>query len=165
MPMKLNVGVSRKVGLPNYGSVGASCNLELELDATLLERDVDAFHTQIRGAYAAAHQAVHDELARLQTLTGNRPQAPAWTSEGGQIRDGYDVANRNGHSRRFQEAPSRDRQPATANQIKAILATARKQNADVGSCLRQEYRVEKPEDLTIRQASELIDLLNSNSVA
>ena len=42
MPMKLNVGVSRKVGLPNYGSVGASCNLELELDATLLERDLDA---------------------------------------------------------------------------------------------------------------------------
>ena len=37
MPMKLNVGVSRKVGLPDYGSVGASCNLELELDAGLLD--------------------------------------------------------------------------------------------------------------------------------
>jgi hypothetical protein len=126
---------------------------------------VDAFHTQIRGAYAAAHQAVHDELARLQKLTANRPQVPAWTSEGGQIRDGCDVANRNGHSRRFQEAPSRDRQPATANQIKAILAIARKQNTDVSTWLRQEYRVEQPEDLTIHQASELIDLLKSSSVA
>ena len=45
MPMKLNVGVSRKVGLPDYGSVGASCNLELELESGLIERDLDAFHT------------------------------------------------------------------------------------------------------------------------
>ena len=109
MPMKLNVGVSRSVGLPNYGSVGASCNLELELDATLLERDLDDFHTQIRGADAAAHQAVHDELVRLQSLTGDRPQAPAWTSERGQSRNGYDGENRIGPSRRFQEAPSRCR--------------------------------------------------------
>ena len=165
MPMKLNVGVSRKVGLPNYGSVGASCNLELELDASLLERDLDAFHNQIRGAYVAAHQAVHDELARLQTLTESKPQAPAWTSERGHNRNGHDGEDRNGHPRRFQEAPSRSRQPATPNQIKAILAIARKQNADLGTLLRQEYRVEQPEDLTIRQASELIDLLKSSSVA
>ena len=65
MPMKLNVGVSQKVGLPNYGSVGASCNLEMELDAGLLEKDLDGFHARIRAAYVAAHQAVHDELARL----------------------------------------------------------------------------------------------------
>ncbi len=37
MPMKLNVGLSRKVGEPNYGSRGASVNLELELDAALVE--------------------------------------------------------------------------------------------------------------------------------
>ena len=33
MALKLNVGVSRKVGLPAFGSVGASCHLELEVDA------------------------------------------------------------------------------------------------------------------------------------
>ena len=66
MALKLNVGVSRKVGLPDYGSVGASCNLELEVEVGLLERDLDAFHARVRDAYVAAHQAVHDELARLQ---------------------------------------------------------------------------------------------------
>ena len=70
--MKLNVGVSRKVGLPDYGSVGASCNLELEMDSGQLERDLDGFQARVRDAYVAAHQAVHDELARLQ-VTRHRP--------------------------------------------------------------------------------------------
>jgi hypothetical protein len=63
--LKLNVGVSRKVGQPDYGSIGASCNLELEISSDLLERDLDGFQARARSAYVAAHQAVHDELARL----------------------------------------------------------------------------------------------------
>ncbi len=55
MPMKLDVGVTRKVGMPDYGSVGASCNLELELDSGLLEKDLDGFHARIRAAYVTAH--------------------------------------------------------------------------------------------------------------
>jgi hypothetical protein len=55
--------------------------------------------------------------------------------------------------------------PATPNQIKAILAICRKQDTDLVGLLRHEYEVERPEDLTIRQASELIDLLKSNTVA
>jgi hypothetical protein len=76
MGLKLNVGISRKVGQPDFGSLGATCNLELELDGTLLERDPPALQARIREAYQAAQQAVQDELARL---TG---QAPAHKQRG-----------------------------------------------------------------------------------
>ena len=49
---------------------------EMELDAGLLERDLDGFQARIRGAYVAAHQAVHDELARLQA-PGEAKTAPS----------------------------------------------------------------------------------------
>jgi hypothetical protein len=139
--MKLNVGVSRKLGLPNFGSVGASCNLELELDATLLERDLDAFHTQIRGAYMAAHQAVHDELARLQAASTQAPTKPAArdTVNGSGPENGN--ARSNGEAvlagRTAAEAP-RSGRPSTASQVKAICSIARQRDADLVAILRSE---------------------------
>jgi hypothetical protein len=161
MPMKLNVGVSRKVGMPDYGSVGASCNLEMELDASLLDKDLDGFHARIRGAYVAAHQAVHDELARLQVPVDTSSERPSQKPSRTLVRNGYARENGNGSSARTQGDRSRVRKPATPNQVKAILAIARRQNTDLGRMLQQEYGVERPEDLTIGQASDLIDLLKA----
>jgi hypothetical protein len=64
MPLKLNVGISKKLGLPDYGSVGASCNVEVELDSSFGAGDPSAFQEQVRRAFSACAQAVNDELAR-----------------------------------------------------------------------------------------------------
>src|SRR5947209_884206 len=74
MPLRLNVGVTKKLGLPAYSSIGASCSLDLELDSGLLH-DLAGFHAQARDAFVAAQQAVNDELARLQAqATGGEIQ-------------------------------------------------------------------------------------------
>ncbi len=64
MPLKLNVGIQKKHGLPNYSSVGAGCHIELELDQSLLAEDPEGFHDRVRRTYAACREAVEAELAR-----------------------------------------------------------------------------------------------------
>jgi hypothetical protein len=175
MPLKLNVGVSRKVGLPDYGSMGASCNVEVELDAGLLEHDLDGFHARVKKAYIAAHQAVHDELARNHVLNGSEPTGANGhgeqalpgnngTTSGSTARSrgqwGPAARASNGHGK-----PNRQRKAATANQVKAILAIARKHNADLDGLLRDEYGVAQPEDLTLAEASQLIDQLKAAAEA
>jgi hypothetical protein len=169
MPLKLNVGVSRKVGLPEYSSAGASCHIEVELDGGLLG-DLDGFHEHVRDAYVACQQAVNDELVRLQDQT-----APLVSTTGGcdqrtppgngqDHRSGGEPRG-NGAAARAGGSRSRLSRPATASQVKAIYAIARAQRADLEGVLRDEYRVDHPEELTLSQASALIDQLKAVSAS
>jgi len=64
MPLKLNVGLSKKIGQPDFGSLGASCHVEVELESSLLQTDLNAFQERAQRAFIACCQAVNDELAR-----------------------------------------------------------------------------------------------------
>jgi hypothetical protein len=175
MPLRLNVGVSRKIGLPEYSSAGASCNVELELESRLLEADLEAFHDQVRSAYIACHQAVNDELARLQVLDAAQAAAQGGSSSSaGQCGpSGNGPGRQNGSGSRTNGASDRTSggarrgasKPATESQVKAICAIARKQHADLRGLLREEYGVDHPEDLSLPEASALIDKLNADSPA
>ena len=172
MPLRLNVGVSRKLGLPDYSSAGATCNIELELDQGLLDRDPEGFRARVRDAYVAARQAVHDELDRLQDRTTASSAAPATNGHGrgeGPGEPGTAAAhephgNGRAHADRVQPAggrPARPRKPATPKQVGAILALTRQNGADLEGLLRDDYGVGRAEDLSLAQASQLIDTLKA----
>ena len=93
MPMKLNVGLARKVGLPEYSSICASCNVEVELNGSMVFDDLEQFHRHVRQAYVACQQAVNDELARQQ-----QQQAPASPSQDSSPRTNSAPRNGNGSS-------------------------------------------------------------------
>ena len=59
--IKLNAGVSKKVGQPNFSSLGASVNLELELESSLVSYP-EKMQEKIRSLFALARKAVDEEL-------------------------------------------------------------------------------------------------------
>ena len=63
MPVKVNIGLSKKVGLPDYGSLGASAHVEFELDGGYDNGSTERFQDAVRRAYVACRAAVEAELA------------------------------------------------------------------------------------------------------
>jgi len=77
MPLTVSVSVSRKLGLPNFGSLGASCATQIELDPFVFS-EPDTLRQKIHTAFAVCRQAVNDELARSD---GTRLPAPSRSVE------------------------------------------------------------------------------------
>ena len=66
MSIKISVGVNKKIGLPEYGSAGSHCNIEIEADNSVLN-DVEQFLQRVRNACEMARQSVEEELAHHRT--------------------------------------------------------------------------------------------------
>jgi hypothetical protein len=92
MPMKITLGWLKKIGQPDYGSLGANCNVEFEADQALLQKDPKDFHKQVQNAFAACRQAGPTELPRRRGI-GLRERMGDMVQLGGKnadarIRDG-----------------------------------------------------------------------------
>ena len=79
MPLKTNVGLSRKVGDSNYGSRGASVNLEVELDSSLLQ-EPERLLDRIRQLFRLAQQSVDEELSRQDGTNAATRCPKRWTT-------------------------------------------------------------------------------------
>ena len=145
MPLTLNVGLSKKVGLPDYGSLGVSCSVQVELDQALLSHDENGFQQKVKQAYAACNQALQDELQRQHLSPSANPASPPADGNGG----------------RSNSQPRDQARRATVSQVRAIEAIARRQKAELPNLLRQRFGTDKAVDLSIAEASRLIDELKA----
>lgn len=169
MPMKLSVGLSRKLGLPDYSSIGANSQLELELDQALFQGDLEGFRQQIRQMYAACTEAIHEELARQLGSSSAaaalaRPAAAAsapHTSLNGNGNGNGNGHAAEGHGNGHAATTVNGARRATASQVRAIYGIAGRLRLDIVSRLREQFQIERPEDLSVADASELIDDLKA----
>jgi hypothetical protein len=145
--LKLNVGFSRKVGEAHYGSRGASVNLELELDPALTE-DRERLQERMRRLFILAKESVEAEL-RVRSERSGHSRNNNSNGDGSRNR-----INGDGQS----SAPRQ----ATQSQARAIHAIAERLGLALEDRLREQFGVESPEQLTLPQASQLIDELKGH---
>ena len=172
MAVKLSIGLSKKVGLPRYSSLGASCYVELEIDPSLLDSNFAGFHEKVASLFATCQQAVDEQLAQQTDLpqgTGSvQPQHSTRPVDfHGPVASGQKF---NGNNQTAEQITGTDTAAAashnklTCRQLRAILEMVRRQQLDLLSLIQERFQLERPEDLTIRQASRLIKELNRGLV-
>ena len=147
MPLKLNVGLNKKIGESNYGSRGASVNVELELDGGLVN-EPGKLQERIRQLFGVVRASLAEEL----NGNGQKPNGPVPPPQN----------NGNGTGQRSGDGQKTQPRPATQSQVRAISAIAKRLQIDLNDLLRTRFHVKRAQDLSIKQASQLIDELNGN---
>jgi hypothetical protein len=159
MPLKLNVGLSKKLGLPGYGSLGVSCHVEIELDQALITSDLDGFQDRVRRTFVVCRQAVDDELARNRAAdadngsahsTQSGPAQPAASNGNGSRRNGSG-SGRNGNGQ-----PATEKQLAYAQQLAGQIKGMGARRLEA---LADKMFGKPLADLSSLNASGLIDVL------
>ena len=128
----------------NYGSRGASVNVEMELDSTLVTEPAK-LQDKIRQLFGLVRVSLTEELNG-----NNGPSKPA--SDHG-----------NGATPKETSQRSNPPRPATQSQVKAIHAISRSKQINLSKLLRERFHVGKPDDLSIKEASALLDELKNGN--
>ncbi|MFM8932311.1 MAG: hypothetical protein ACKOS8_10595 [Gemmataceae bacterium] len=138
--LKLNVGLNRKVGEPNYGSRGGSVNMEVELDNSLMQ-EPERLRETVSRLFAMVRQSLEMELG-ADSDCGRSGIEP--------------VAMVRPEKQTLQEAITAQGRQATAKQLSFLQNLARTQRRDLQmECLEQFETF--PERLTSKQASAMIE--------
>lgn len=157
--IRISANISKKV--PMHGVEYSSQQFGASIESEISSADTpEGIKARIRQMYALLNHAVDEQIAASPKVvipsTGNQAQpakvavstTPRWKLNGANGKNGT------GHQ------PV----PATAAQVKAIGAICTKMNLDLNEVLA-EYKVQETKDLTVKQASKVIDDLKKEQSA
>ena len=135
--IRLNVGLSRKIGQANYGSKGGSVNLEVEV--------ADLDHTKLRESihklFTLAKQSLEDELGQDGVDVQDKPIVQVSVKPEGQT---------------LQDVLTSNARLLTGKQLTFLQNLARVQRRNLEQECEQAFQT-SPERLTSKQASTLIE--------
>jgi hypothetical protein len=149
--IKLNVGASRKVSDNHYGSRGGCVNVELELDSSLA-LDSQKLRDHIRKLFDLANASLEEELQ-----ANNEPACVENSHQ--QRNDDSFNGNGNGAGHAVSVTPVRY---ASEKQLALIQGLLRKSKIPYQPLLG-ECKVSSFNELTVQQASRMIESLKSGS--
>ncbi len=147
MVQKIIVGLQQKIGQPNFGSLGASCSIELSWDDDEALRP-EQVASQVRQAFAQCRESISRELA------SHRDHVPPVPRERTAQKRIQPEAGRSPVAKASNGKPTR---MASEAQVRAIRTIASKAGISLASELEQGFGVQYPDELTVSQASQLID--------
>ncbi|MCL2648180.1 MAG: hypothetical protein FWD61_14415 [Phycisphaerales bacterium] len=166
MPLSINVGLSRKAS-KDYQSTGYSINVTAELDQSLLAKPGE-LQAQIDGLYAQAEDAInrqvktHTSASTMEKVNGEGYHRNSANGNGHANGNGY--TNGNGRTNGNGHVGNHNGGGVTKSQARAIESIADRAGLDPAQEAHDLFGVSLDE-LTIKQASELIDHLKSQAPA
>lgn len=168
MPLKMNIGLSRKVGEANYGSRGASVNLEMEVDSGLVQEPAK-LKERMRQLFTLVRSSLAEELnsnGNGHAPTDQPPTPPPANGSNGSSPTNHGNGQQPSPATNGHQPTNGQRQPgqrmATQSQIKAIQAICKRRQWSLPEILHSRYPSQRAEELTIQEASRLIDELKAS---
>jgi hypothetical protein len=156
MLVKISLGQQKQAGAADCGLLGASCQVEFDIDGSSLDHDLDILHQQLTQAFVVCQQAVNQQLNQHSAQV-SPPNSHGQLEAGSRFSQPYPP---NGKTHCVEQTTT----TATPSQIRAIFGIARKQGVDPLKLAHDRFGVDRPEGLSIRQASALIDELKRGAV-
>lgn len=135
--IRLNVGLSRKIGQANFGSKGGSVNLEVEV----ADLDHAKLRDSIHSLFNLAKKSLEDELGSEGHESHDKPVVQVSVQPSSQT---------------LQESITAHNRQATAKQLSFLQNLARTQRRNLEMECEQAFQT-LPERLTSKQASTLIE--------
>jgi len=140
--------------------------------AKVIEMNVTAGQTVLKDqilvklddADLQTRQSLDDELQRpADAGPGEMAHVNGHSNGNGHVHhsNGNDHANSNGHASSDGQQPRMEVARATQSQIRAIFGITKRQGLDPNVLVRDKYRVHRIDDLSIREASALIEELKN----